>query len=187
MQAHYTEKKLVLRVQEYKDTEAFGKLYDLYIQKIYRFVFLKVSHKEEAEDITSEVFLKTWNYLTEKKDTRIDSFSGLIYRIARNTLVDFYRKKNSRVEYSLTMFDDIGDRGSFVRAVDTNQEIADVFTALKQVKQEYQEIIFLKYIEELSIAEISEILGKKSINVRVTLHRGMNILKKILSERENIY
>lgn len=183
MKATYSEKRLVLRVQEHKDADAFGSLYDLYIQKIYRFVFVKVSSKEEAEDITSEVFLKTWNYLLEKKTERIDSFSGLIYRIARNTLIDFYRKKSSRVEFSLELFDDIGDRGSFVEAIDADQEIATMLHALKQVKEEYQEIIFLKYIEELSIAEIAEIVGKSSVNVRVTLHRGMSVLKKIMNNR----
>lgn len=183
MKATYTERKLVLRVQEHKDAEAFGNLYDLYIQKIYRFVMMKVSSKEEAEDISSDVFLKTWNYLIEKKQDRIDSFSGLIYRIARNTLVDFYRKKNTHVEYSLTMFEDVGDAGSFVQAIDTDQEILSIMTAVKNLKQEYQELILLKYIEELSISEIAEIVGKSSVNVRVTLHRAMNILKKILSEQ----
>jgi len=76
MKANYREKLLVHKVQEKKDNEAFGELYDLYIEKIYRFVFIKLSNKEEAEDITSEVFLKTWNYLTaDKKQSEIKSFS----------------------------------------------------------------------------------------------------------------
>ena len=61
------EKKLLYRLQYNQDPEAFTGLYDLYVKRIYRFVFFKVSSHEEAEDITSEVFLKAWRYITEKK------------------------------------------------------------------------------------------------------------------------
>ena len=77
------EKVLLYKVQIKKDPEAFGELYDFYIEPIYRFVFFKLSNKEDAEDITSEVFLKSWNYLIETEN-KINNFRQLIYTIARN-------------------------------------------------------------------------------------------------------
>ncbi len=62
----YKEKLLVHKVKENGDKEAFSNLYDLYIEKFIVFIFMKVSNKEEAEDITSEVFLKVWNYLIDE-------------------------------------------------------------------------------------------------------------------------
>ena len=90
------ERKLLFKVRTQKDKQAFGKLYDLYVEKIYRFVYFKISNKEESEDLTSEVFLKTWNYLMENTDTEIVSFSGLIYRITRNKIIDHLLVKEVR-------------------------------------------------------------------------------------------
>ena len=183
MKAKYREKLLVHKVQENKDNEAFGELYDLYIEKIYRFVFIKLSNKEEAEDITSDVFLKTWNYLiADKKQFEIKSFSGLIYRIARNTLVDFFRHKSVRREYGIETLEDIGEDSELIEKIDVKHEVDNIMHVLKKMKREYQEIILLRYIEELSIAEIAEILEKRKTNVRVTLHRALKILKELLSK-----
>src|SRR3989338_11581242 len=91
------EKILLFKLQVEQDPEAYAALYDLYVKRIYRFVFFKVSSHEEAEDITSEVFLKAWRYITEKKSA-VESFSGLLYRLARNSIVDSYRAKMKKRE-----------------------------------------------------------------------------------------
>jgi len=68
MQFGITEKLLLLRVRTKKDPEAFATLYDMYAEKIFRFVRFKIDSREEAEDITSEVFLKVWNFLLEHQE-----------------------------------------------------------------------------------------------------------------------
>src|SRR3989344_2015279 len=90
------EKLLLLKLRTTEDPEAFAKLYDIYAKRIYSFVFFKVSNREEAEDITSEVFLKAWRYINEKKS--IESFSGLLYKLARNCIIDLYRSKATHKE-----------------------------------------------------------------------------------------
>ena len=175
------EKKLIYRVTKNRDAEAYGILYDYYVERIYRFIYFKVASKEEAEDLTSEVFLKTWQYLTENSSLQVKSFSGLIYQIARNALVDLYRIKANRPEFSLELVQDFGIDEARFEMIDRNHEVRAILLALKKLKQEYQEVILLKYIEELSIREIGEILKKKPVNVRVTLHRAMRVLKKLLT------
>ncbi|MFA7245314.1 MAG: RNA polymerase sigma factor [Candidatus Magasanikbacteria bacterium] len=179
MKAEYKEKFLVHKIQQMGDTDSFATLYDLYIQKIYRFVYMKLGNREEAEDITSEVFLKVWNYLIDNREAVINSFSGLIYRIARNTLIDYYRK-NHNLEISIEEVGDIFAETKILKNLGDKQEIERVAKALQKMKREYQEIILLKYVEEMSTSEISDILQKNTTNVRVTLYRALKILKKML-------
>ncbi|MFA7314347.1 MAG: RNA polymerase sigma factor [Candidatus Magasanikbacteria bacterium] len=182
MSSKYTEKILVHKIQQDGDTDSFAILYDLYIQKIYRFTYLKLGNREEAEDITSEVFLKTWNYLISNKDQVIKSFSGLIYKIARNTLIDFYRQ-NSQTEISLEDLGEIKVDTKIIKSLDDKQEVQRIFRTLQKMKREYQEVILFKYVEELSTGEIAEILQKNTTNVRVTLYRAIKILKKLLEQK----
>lgn len=183
----FNEKKLVYRVRVHKDTEAFGELYDRYVSKIYRFIYLKVSHKEEAEDIASDVFLKTWNYLTDvqrETDKEIKSFSGLIYTITRTSLVDFYRSRARRKECTIEVLEAVAHDTNIEESTAREQQMEGVLKNLKMMKREYQEIIVLKYIEELSTTEISQILDKSAVSVRVTLHRALKILKKMLEQKK---
>ncbi len=178
------EKLWLLKVSTKKDPEAFGKLYDAYIEKIYRFVYFKVSSREEAEDITSETFLKAWGYLIENGNSKeVKNFAGFIYRVARNLIIDFYRKRGARQEVNLDPEMEIAIDDKRFNQVAVNQELEKVLKTLKKLKQEYQEIVLLKYVEEMSVGEIAEILGKSNLNVRVTLHRAGKKLKELYGEK----
>ena len=182
MRAQITEKILLYKVITKADSLAYGKLYDLYVAKIYRFIFLKVRTKEDAEDITNEVFLKTWQHITKnKEDTEenIRSFSGLIYKIARNSIVDHYRKRSRENENKLGLLENLSEKRDILKQVEINQDIARTFQLLRKLKQEYQEVVLLRYTEELSIKEISVIIGKKPTAIRVTLHRALKKLKQL--------
>ncbi|MFA6537252.1 MAG: sigma factor, partial [Patescibacteria group bacterium] len=77
--ASLKEKYLIYKVRQSKDAEAYGKLYDYYVERIYRFIFFKVNNVETAEDLTSEVFLKTWEYIN-KTNKKISNLNALFYR-----------------------------------------------------------------------------------------------------------
>ena len=181
-----TEKILLYKLQVNEDPEAFAKLYDLYARRIYSFVFFKVSNKEEAEDIASEVFLKAWHYISEKK--KVESFSGLLYRLARNCIVDLYRTRNRIHERETVSLDDFelglqaGDEGKLNEDLGRQMEREKIIQALQKLKQEYREVITLRYVDELEISEISGITGRGAIAVRVTLHRALKKLKDLLKE-----
>lgn len=175
------DKILLYRLQTKHDPGAYAQLYDTYVKQIYRFVYFKVSSHEEAEDITSEVFLKAWRFLQEKKE--INSFSGLLYRIARNAVIDLYRARASKPESPINEDTDVGDSGKWYADVSNKVDTERIVTAIKKLKQEYQEIITLRYVDELEIAEIAEIVGKNNLAIRVTLHRAVGKLKKILAEK----
>ncbi|MBI2443855.1 MAG: sigma-70 family RNA polymerase sigma factor [Candidatus Magasanikbacteria bacterium] len=177
-----SDQELLYQVKTAADPEAYAALYDKYIQQIYRFVFFKVSSREEAEDIASEVFLKAWQYFQEGK--AIKSFSGLLYRIARNSIIDWYRKRagSQKIEALAARREAIepGDGGRWYAELHTSLDAGVIVNALKQLKQEYQEVITLRYIDELSIEEIAEITGKRGLTVRVMIHRALKRLRQKL-------
>lgn len=184
MSSTLQEKILLFKLQVEHDPEAFAALYDLYVKRIYRFVYFKVSSHEETEDITSDVFLKAWRYLQEKKEVK--SFSGLLYRIARNSIIDLYRNKAAKPEIILSDFSeempDVGDKGEWYAEVNGKIETQKIIDVLKKLKQEYREVITLRYVDELEIDEIAEIVGRTTIAVRVTLHRAMKKIREILED-----
>ena len=78
------------------DEIAFGLVYDLYFEKVYRFVFYRVNHRQTAEDLVAEVFTKAWNKLSEIQNPSL--FNAWIYQIARNLVIDFYRSRKFEVD-----------------------------------------------------------------------------------------
>lgn len=185
------EKILLLKLRAKRDPEAFAELYDIYAKRIYSFVFFKVSNREEAEDITSEVFLKAWRYINEKK--KIESFSGLLYKLARNCVIDLYRSKakqkehlslDERAEMELEIGDAAMWQKDFSDELISKLETQKIILALQKLKQEYREVVALRYVDEMEISEIAEITGKGHIAIRVTLHRGLKKLKEILNEQQ---
>ena len=79
------------------DNVAFGQIYDLYFKKIYKFVYYRVGHKEIAEDLAEDVFIKAHTKLKSLKDPGL--FTGWLYQIARNAVIDYYREKSLRLIY----------------------------------------------------------------------------------------
>lgn len=182
------DKILYLRLQD-KDKEAFIKAYDLYLDSIYRFIFFKVGSKEEAEDLTSSVFLKTWDYIQTNKLKEFKTLKSLLYKVARNTVIDHYRKQSQRQEVSLDQgeemtIDVVDEKADPIGAFELAADYESLEKKLSELKDEYREIILLKYVDELSIAEIANVLNKSQGNVRVLIFRAVNALKKIATAKE---
>jgi len=111
-----------------------------------------------------------------------DKIKSFLYKIARNLIIDLYRKKEVlTVEIDDSIKDRMKDQKQDILAcISAKQEVEEIMKALHQIKGEYREIIILRYIEELSIAEVMEITGKTSSSVRVLLHRAMKALKSVV-------
>jgi RNA polymerase sigma-70 factor (ECF subfamily) len=174
---------LIFKVKYHKDPDAYGELYDYYVDRIYRFVYFKVNRREEAEDITAEVFLKTWQYI-RTLEKRIDNLNALLFRTARNAIIDFYRSKR-REDTSLSAADEfkhILAQRDLEREVAVKIDAQGIEACLNQLKDEYREVIILKYIEGFSTSEIATILEKSMSNVRVLLHRGLRRLRELMGE-----
>jgi RNA polymerase sigma-70 factor (ECF subfamily) len=177
------EKYLLYRIYSRHDAEAYGEIYDLYVNRIYRFVYFKLPSRSEAEDITADVFLRAWEYLKENK---VEYLGALLYQIARNAVMDFYRQ---RARYGITedetALENLPDGGKLVKAAETAVDMEAVLKALKSLKGEYQEILIMKYLDEMSSKEIANTLKKKPNTVRVLAHRALNSLREAI-ENQNV-
>jgi RNA polymerase sigma-70 factor (ECF subfamily) len=156
------------------DTEAYSWLYSLYVGRIYRYVFYHVGNKMAAEDITEEVFLKSWKSLSSCKGKE-QTFSAWLYRIAHNHLVDTFRK--SRKEVPFTNVDLVEDEDPQKEAEDS-LELQRVLEAVKRLPEPQKQVILLKFFEDNDNAEISRILGKRKGAVRALQMRALNNLRE---------
>jgi RNA polymerase sigma-70 factor (ECF subfamily) len=158
--------------------EAFGRLYSIYLDRIYRYVYYQVRDKMTAEDITEEVFVKAWKVIRSCRG-REDTFSAWLYRIARNHLSDTFRN-NGRV----TSLD--GEKAADVadpcERVETGAEYHELLQKIAGLPEVQRQVIILKFIEGLDNREIGRILGKNEGAVRVAQMRGLESLRNMLGE-----
>jgi len=188
------EKKLVNRVRQNKDAEAFTSLYCSFEKKVYRKILFRVPSKEEASDIQQEVFLKLWDYLTSN-DREVENLTALIYKIAQNLIAAYYVNQNLAKTISDRDKIDLEEISWKVedKKVDMEKEF-DIKTRIEIVNRkisevnnlEYEQVIRLRLIDELSHKEISKIIEKPEGHVRVILHRALKKLRKIIEESNEI-
>ena len=181
-----SEKILYSRIRK-KDKQAFIQAYDKYLDHIYRFILFKVKSVEEAEDLTSQVFLKAWDYIQKKSVQDYKSLKSLLYQVARNTVIDHYRK-NSRTPVTNMgegLPNLIDDRQDIAHKMNISSDYEFVSARILELKEDYRELLLLKYVNELSTGEIADILGKSRGNVRVMLYRALSALRAIIETEQD--
>jgi RNA polymerase sigma-70 factor (ECF subfamily) len=164
-------------------SEQFSQIYDQYIDKIYRFVYLKVNSQETAEDITSKVFLKGWESF-QKQNSDIKNPGAFLYQIARNAVVDHYREKGRSKVVSADFSTQIADPGTSAqdKAI-LSADVSVVKTAIQKLKKDYQDVLIWHYLDDMPIADIAKTLDKPAGTVRVMLHRGLKDLKDVIKQQ----
>jgi len=160
--------------------EEFSEFYDKNIDKVFRFVYLRVDTTETAQDLTSLAFLKLW----KKQSSEISNPTAFLYRIARNQIIDFYRQK-SKKPISLDKVGEIADfqvaQPTFSQKIELTLEMERIKKVLYNIKPVYADVIIWHYVDEMPIKDIAQVLEKKEGNVRVLLHRALNALKEQLT------
>jgi len=156
----------------------FGKIYDKSVDKIYRFIYLKVNSQELAEDLTSETFVKGWEAF-QKQTSQIDNPQAFLYQIARNLVTDQYRQNAQAQFVSLENAPQMRDteKGLEEMAMLTS-DVDRVKAALANINDNYRDIIIWYYLDEFTVPEIARILNKSEEAVRVQIHRAINALRE---------
>jgi len=158
---------------------ALGEIYNLFFKKIYRFIFFRVGHKEVAEDLAEEVFLKGFSKISSINESA--ALEGWLYQIARNLVIDYYRQKKSTV--ALEEIENTLEYETNVVDVVNLQEQQKIFLKLlKELGAEQQVVIKLKFFEELENSEIAELMGKNEGAVRVIQHRAIIKLQELIKK-----
>ncbi len=163
------------------DEQAFAEIYDQFAPKIYKFCYFRVSSREEAEDITTQVFTKAWDHIASGKE--VTNVQGFLYRIASNLIIDFYRKNKDKREISIDdpiSPIDVPDKVDFTETIDRELLVEEIQKKLAELSDNYREVITYRYIQDLSIKEIAEIMQTSENNISVRLHRAVEKLKQLV-------
>jgi len=163
--------------------DKFSKLYDNYIDKIYRFIFLKVSSQEVAEDLTSETFLRGWEAFKSKNKNsenpdKIKNPPAFLYQIARNLIVDHYREKSRTQVISIENTSITDPKTNLENKAVFNSDLELVRKKISELKEDYQNVIIWHYLDDLPINEVAKLLDRTEGATRVLLHRALDSLKK---------
>ena len=178
------DKNLVELFEQAKqdNPEAFGRIYTMCFAPVYRYIYLRVGNKAEAEDLVQLVFLKAYQRLANFKHLSSSPLAYL-FTIARNAIIDFYRKRKTVVDNSEDLLSNIPDsRASPPEEYQQNEEIRKVLAAMPALTADQQEIIILKFIEGLENEELSRITGKSQAAIRQIQSRGLKMLRSLLTK-----
>ncbi|OGN97231.1 MAG: hypothetical protein A2Z77_06610 [Chloroflexi bacterium RBG_13_51_36] len=162
------------------DAEAFGKLYDMHVDRIYRHVYYRVGNGHDAEDLTQQVFLKAWQAIDRYKRTA-SPFVAWLMTISHNMVVDFYRTRKDRAYLEAEVLAD-GSASSPEGAAEASFEQQRLRRAILQLGGDEQQVVILRFLEGFEFAEIASLMKKKEGNVRVILHRALAKLRSILEK-----
>ncbi|NTU86385.1 MAG: sigma-70 family RNA polymerase sigma factor [Chloroflexales bacterium] len=164
------------------DTAAFGLLYQRHRMRVYRYIAYRTERQDVAEDLTAEVFLNAWRSVARLQE-RGASVRSWFLRLAHNEVVDYYRTRHGEAS--------LPDDGPLMptldgpaSALELQLEQATLLRAVRRLSAEWQQLILLRFVEDLSFEEIGVVLGKQSNACRQMQHRALARLRVVLAEEE---
>jgi len=158
------------------DFEAFGNLYGIYLDRIYRYVRYQVKDSMTAEDITEEVFVKAWKAIRSCRG-KGKTFSAWIYRIAHNHLINTLRTTKKCVSIETEDLTEFREPESAIDNILDGQELSELLTHLPQKQKQ---VIILKFIEGMNNREIGKIMNKSEGAIRLLQMRALTTLRQVI-------
>lgn len=158
-----------------EETKAyFLQIYDTYANDIYRFCRIKVSNAELAEDLTQEVFTRFWQALRDGTVMRSDR--ALLYTIARNLVIDWYRKKKD-ASLDIILEKGVEFEGEGARDVTIDAEMREALAAIETLDDASREAVMLRFVEGLSPKEIGQLSGESANAISVRINRALKTVR----------
>ena len=165
------------------DREAFGQLYEIYVDRIYNYVYYRTGSVADAEDLTARVFERAMQHIGNYQDKGVP-FSAWLYRIAHNMVANWHRDRSRRQIFSLEDFAQwqANEDGPEFKA----ERVAErevLLAAVRRLPAERQELLLLKFLEQLPNAEIGEIMGRSEGAIKSLYHRTLLALRDDLQQQ----
>jgi len=173
-----SEENLVRRAVN-GDQSAFVQLYDAHVDAIYRYIYFRVKRKTETEDLTQEVFLKALEAIGSYKWKNVP-FASWLFRIAHNKVIDYFRRESKEKRTALEEATAVSVEDPVAMA-EQGFETEELVSAMKKLTPAQQEVISLRFISGLPIAEVARTLGKREGTVKALQFNATVSLRKILS------
>lgn len=175
----------VLSLAARGDLEAFGLLYERYVDRIYNYIYYRTGNHEDAEDLTSRVFFRALKHIGNYTDRGLP-ISAWLYRIAHNLVANWHRDKSRRHEVSLEGISfGSGDGEHPEMAMIKNEERDLLLKVIRKLPPERQELLVLKFVINLSNAEIGQVMGRTEGAIKSLYHRTLIGLRDELAKSSN--
>lgn len=161
---------------------AFGELHHRYALMVFRFLYGRTGNIQDAEDLTSEVFVRAWEALPRYRQQGV-SFGAYLMRIARNLAIDLYRKNQRDLEQIQKLGGEsnvLGYSLSPEEVLINRQESDEMFAALSKLKPDYRDVLLLRFVAGLSTLETARVIGRTHGSTRVLQHRALHALRALL-------
>jgi RNA polymerase sigma-70 factor (ECF subfamily) len=171
--------QLIIKCQK-GENEAFGELYQRYLPPVYRFIYARLSDRQDAEDLAEEVFIRVWRSIASYEDQGVP-FISYLFRVARNAIIDHYRitgRKGYQESIEGKVLQDLDANPSDIAM--TNLENQEIRQILDQLRDDYRMVLVLRFLSELSPEEIAQVMGRSAGAVRVLQHRALISLRDLL-------
>jgi len=179
------EESNLIRNARLGQADAFGVLYEQHAVAIFRYLYAHLGSRLDAEDLTSEVFLRAWQSLPNYHERGVP-FRAFLFRIAHNALVDFYRHARIHPDRALEQEDTTAiehpDPAEILLNKVSQQELAGI---LGELKNDYRSVLVLRFVSQLSPAETAIVMERSHGAVRVLQHRALEALRQILAGKES--
>lgn len=160
--------------------DEFLKAFEANSDALFRYCFFKIGDREKAIDLTQDAFMKTWNYLTVGNS--IENMRAFLYRTASNLIIDEYRRR--KPQFSLeTLQEETGFEPAEggIESIINTLDGAQAIELIQYLPEPYGEVLLMRFVNELSLAEISAITGQSENTIAVQVHRGIAKLKKLFN------
>jgi RNA polymerase sigma-70 factor (ECF subfamily) len=178
------DKELVAKAQA-GNIDAFGILYERHAPAIYRYLYAHLPDFMDAEDLTGEVFLKTWESLPGYRQRGLP-FLAFLYRVAHNTLIDHIRRSRQRDHQSMADFEEVlhdANPGP-AELVGSRLEHRELLKVMSELQEDYQTVLILRFLSELSPEETASVMRRSPGSIRVLQHRALTALRKQMSTQK---
>jgi RNA polymerase sigma-70 factor, ECF subfamily len=166
------------------DTEAFSLLYERYVNRIYNYIYYRTGNPNEAEDLTSRVFHRALGHIYHYSNRGVP-FSAWLYRIAHNLVANWHRDNSRRNEVPLEDQTNLPQRTEHPEhALVNNQELENLLKVIRRLPSERQQLLILKFVEDMSNAEIAVIMMRSEGAIKSLYHRTLLTLRDEIGKPE---
>jgi RNA polymerase sigma-70 factor (ECF subfamily) len=170
------------------DRRAYAELYDLYLDKIYRYIYYKVGQRSDAEDLASQTFLKAWDAIGDY-EWRNHPFGAWLFRIAHNLVVDYHRARRDHLTLDdatpqlegKASQDELRPEKALAELIAADR----VRQAIGRLTEEQQQVLVLRFYEGLSTGETAQIMGKRRGAIRGLQFRALTALRDLLQRQQD--
>lgn len=179
MVTEHSEEQLLETAIHY-DEAALSELYDRYEAKIYSYIYRRTGEQTLAEDLTAQVFLKMLEAIRNRRAWH-SSFSGWLYRIAHNLVIDYYRQRGHQVQVPLDDAPSLPDADQNpVQATEMKLDAERLRAAISRLTGEQAEVVSLRFLEGYSINEVAEMMNKTEGSIKALQYRAVATLRQFL-------